>query len=138
MDILKTREQLRSCSIYDLPLRVTFYARVSTEKDAQLNSLDNQISFYSNMIKKNPNWEYVEGYIDEGLSAISTEKRENFHRMVTDGENGEFDMIILKFPDLQETRLTVSGSQESFCTSALRCFFRTTTSTRLTRTANCG
>ena len=96
MDILKTREQLRSCSIYDLPLRVTFYARVSTEKDAQLNSLDNQISFYSNMIKKNPNWEYVEGYIDEGLSAISTEKRENFHRMVTDGENGEFDMIITK------------------------------------------
>lgn len=72
MDILKTREQLRSCSIYDLPLRVTFYARVSTEKDAQLNSLDNQISFYSNMIKKNPNWEYVEGYIDEGLSAIIT------------------------------------------------------------------
>lgn len=54
MDILKTREQLRSCSIYDLPLRVTFYARVSTEKDAQLNSLDNQISFYSNMIKKIP------------------------------------------------------------------------------------
>lgn len=96
MDILKTREQLRSCSIYDLPLRVTFYARVSTEKDAQLNSLDNQISFYSNMIKKNPNWQYVEGYIDEGLSAISTEKRENFHRMVTDGENGEFDMIITK------------------------------------------
>lgn len=59
MDILKTREQLRSCSIYDLPLRVTFYARVSTEKDAQLNSFDNQISFYSNMIKKNPNWEYA-------------------------------------------------------------------------------
>lgn len=39
MDILKTREQLRSCSIYDLPLRVTFYARVSTEKDAQLTRL---------------------------------------------------------------------------------------------------
>lgn len=96
MNILKTREQLRSCSIYDLPLRVTFYARVSTEKDAQLNSLDNQISFYSNFIKRNPNWEYVEGYVDEGLSAISTEKRENFHRMVTDGENGEFDMIITK------------------------------------------
>ncbi len=96
MDIFGTRQKLRSCSIYDLPLRVTFYARVSTEKDAQLNSLDNQISFYSNFIKRNPNWEYVEGYVDEGLSAISTEKRENFHRMITDGENGEFDMIITK------------------------------------------
>lgn len=96
MDIFGTRQKLRSCSIYDLPLRVTFYARVSTEKDAQLNSLDNQISFYSNFIKRNLNWEYVEGYVDEGLSAISTDKRENFHRMITDGENGEFDMIITK------------------------------------------
>lgn len=54
MDILKTREQLRRCSIYDLPLRVIFYARVSTEKDAKLNSPDNQISLYLNMIKKIP------------------------------------------------------------------------------------
>lgn len=96
MDIFNTRQKLRSCSIYDLPLRVTFYARVSTEKDAQLNSLDNQISFYSNFIQRNPNWEYVEGYVDEGLSAISTDKRENFHRMITDGENGEFDLIVTK------------------------------------------
>lgn len=96
MDIFGTRQQLRSCTIFDLPLRVTFYARVSTEKDAQLNSLDNQISFYSNFIKSNLNWEYVEGYVDEGLSAISTDKRENFHRMITDGENGEFDLIVTK------------------------------------------
>ena len=96
MDIFGTRQKLRSCSIYDLPLRVTFYARVSTEKDAQLNSLDNQISFYTNFIKKNPNWEYIEGYVDEGLSAISTDKRENFHRMITDGKNDEFDLIITK------------------------------------------
>lgn len=96
MDIFDIRRQLRSCSIYDLPLRVTFYARVSTEKDAQLNSLDNQISFYSNFIKKNPKWQYVDGYVDEGLSAISTEKRENFHRMVTDGKNGKFDLIVTK------------------------------------------
>lgn len=87
---------MKTASIYELPLRVTFYARVSTEKDAQLNSLDNQVSYYSEMIKKNPNWEFVEGYVDEGLSAISTEKRENFHRMVDDGMNGEFDLIITK------------------------------------------
>lgn len=96
MDIFKTRTMLKSSSIYELPLRVTFYARVSTEKDAQLNSLDNQVSYYSDMIKNNPHWEYVEGYVDEGLSAISTNKRENFHRMVDDGIKGEFDLIITK------------------------------------------
>lgn len=62
-------------SIYDIPLRVTFYARVSSEKDEQLNSLDNQISYYRNFINKNANWEFVEGYIDEGLSGISTKNQ---------------------------------------------------------------
>ena len=38
----------------------------------------------------------MEGYIDEGLSAATTKKRENFHRMVADGENGLFDLIITK------------------------------------------
>ena len=53
MDILNIRTLLRTKSIYDIPLRVTFYARVSTDSDEQLNSLDNQISYYENFIKKN-------------------------------------------------------------------------------------
>ena len=48
MDILDIRTMLRTRSIYDIPLRVTFYARVSTDSDEQLNSLDNQISYYEN------------------------------------------------------------------------------------------
>ena len=96
MDILQVRRQLKSKTIYDIPLRVTFYARVSTDKDEQLNSLDNQIHYYEELIRKNQAWTYVPGYIDEGLSGISTKKRENFHRMVEDGKNGEFDMIITK------------------------------------------
>jgi DNA invertase Pin-like site-specific DNA recombinase len=96
MDIHTTRQQLKTKSIYDLPMRVTFYARVSSEKDEQLNSLDNQITYYQDLIRKNPVWEYVEGYIDEGLSAATTKKRENFHRMVDDGKAGVFDFIITK------------------------------------------
>ncbi len=96
MDIHTTRQQLKTKSIYDLPMRVTFYARVSSEKDEQLNSLDNQITYYQDLIRKNPVWEYVEGYIDEGLSAATTKKRENFHRMVDDGKTGVFDFIITK------------------------------------------
>ena len=96
MDIHTARQQLRMRSIYDLPMRVTFYARVSSEKDEQLNSLENQITYYSDFIKKNKNWTYVEGYIDEGLSAATTKKRESFHRMVDDGKAGKFDFIITK------------------------------------------
>ena len=96
MDIHVTRQQLKTKSIYDIPMRVTYYARVSSEKDEQLNSLGNQISYYEDFIKKNPNWTYVEGYIDEGLSAATTKKRENFHRMVDDGKAGVFDFIITK------------------------------------------
>lgn len=96
MDIHTARQQLKTRSIYDLPMRVTFYARVSSEKDEQLNSLDNQITYYQDLIQKNPAWEYVEGYIDEGLSAATTKKRENFHRMVDDGKAGGFDFIITK------------------------------------------
>jgi len=96
MDIHSIRQDLKRRSIYDLPLRVTFYARVSSESDEQLNSLGNQISYYENLIRKNLEWTFVPGYIDEGLSAATTKKRENFHRMVEDGKAGLFDLIITK------------------------------------------
>lgn len=96
MNIHEIRQMMKTKSIYDIPMRVTFYARVSSEKDEQLNSLDNQISYYTDYIKKNPNWDYVPGYIDEGISGISTKKRENFNQMIEDSENDMFDFVITK------------------------------------------
>ena len=96
MDIHTVRQQLKMRTVYDLPLRVTFYARVSSESDEQLNSLGNQIDYYRDLIQRNKSWTYVDGYIDEGLSAATTKKRENFHRMVEDGKAGLFDLIITK------------------------------------------
>ena len=96
MDIHTIRQQLRRMSIYDIPLRVTFYARVSSESDEQLNSLGNQITYYEDLIGRNAHWTYVAGYIDEGLSAATTKNRENFHRLVEDGEAGLFDLVITK------------------------------------------
>ena len=96
MDIHSVRQQLRMKSIYDIPLRVTYYARVSSESDEQLNSLGNQISYYEDFIRKNAAWTFVPGYIDEGLSGISTKRRENFNRMVDDAEAGKFDLVITK------------------------------------------
>ena len=50
MDIHFIRQELRTKTIYDIPLRVTFYARVSTESEEQINSLDNQISYYKDNV----------------------------------------------------------------------------------------
>ena len=83
MDLHMIRQELKRRSIYDLPLRVTFYARVSSESDEQLNSLGNQISYYENLIRKNAAWTFVSGYVDEGISAATTKKRDNFHRSLS-------------------------------------------------------
>ena len=96
MDIHSVRQLLRMKSIYDIPLRVTYYARVSSDSDEQLNSLGNQISYYDELIKRNRNWTFVPGYIDEGLSGISTKKRENFNRMIEDAAEDKFDLVITK------------------------------------------
>ena len=98
MDIYAVREQIKKENInfMNLPLRVTFYARVSTEFNVQLNSLDNQITYYTDFIKSNPNWEYVDGYVDEGISGVSTAKRERFNEMIEDGKLGLFDLVITK------------------------------------------
>ena len=96
MDIHSVRLWLKTKSIYDIPLRVTYYARVSSESDEQLNSLGNQITYYEDLIKRNKNWTFVPGYIDEGLSGISTKKRENFNRMIEDAAEDKFDLVITK------------------------------------------
>ena len=97
MTIRKLREQLRmGRSIYDLSLRVTYYARVSTEKVEQQGSLENQVQYYTEFIQKNPNWTFVQGYVDEGISGTSTYKRESFLRMIDDAHRGLFDFIITR------------------------------------------
>ncbi len=97
MNVLKIRNEMRNGkSIFDLPLRVTYYARVSTEKDEQLNSLENQVQYYTELIQSKPNWTYVPGYIDEGISGTSTKKRDSFLQMISDAKAGRFDFIITK------------------------------------------
>ena len=97
MNVLRIRNEMRNGkTIFDLPLRVTFYARVSTDKDEQINSLENQVQYYTELIQSKPNWTFVSGYIDEGISGTSTKKRDSFLRMITDAKAGRFDFIITK------------------------------------------
>ena len=98
MNIYAVRQQLKleGKNFYDLPLRVTYYARVSTEMKQQLNSLDNQIAYYEDYIRSHPDWTFVPGYVDEGISGVTTKKREQFNEMVEDAAAGAFDLIITK------------------------------------------
>ena len=97
MEVRKIRAEMRNGrSFYDMPLRVTFYARVSTDQDEQINSLENQVQYYTELIQSKPNWKFVPGYVDEGISGGSTKKRDNFNRMIRDAKAGMFDSIITK------------------------------------------
>jgi Site-specific recombinases, DNA invertase Pin homologs len=94
LDVKKLIESGRN--FYDIPLRVVYYARVSTEKDEQINSLRNQTQYYEDYIRSNSNWTYIGGYIDEGISGTSTKKRDSFLRMISDAKNDKFDYIVTK------------------------------------------
>lgn len=97
MTIRTLRDQLRQGrSLRELPLRVTFYARVSTDKEEQLSSLEHQVEYYTDFIRKNPCWTYVPGYVDEGISGTTTWKRERFLQMIADAHRGLFDFIVTK------------------------------------------
>ncbi|WP_432650066.1 recombinase family protein [Huintestinicola sp.] len=97
MDIYEAANKMKyeQKNIFDLKLRVTFYARVSTTKEEQENSIENQITYFTDFIKNNKNWTYVEGYVDRvrGEYAVN---RVNFMRMIEDGKAGVFDLVLTK------------------------------------------
>lgn len=97
MDIYEMANKMKyeRKTIFDLNIRVTFYARVSTTRDEQENSIENQIAFFTDMIKNNHNWTYIEGYVDR-IRGEQAENRANFMRMVEDGKAGVFDLILTK------------------------------------------
>lgn len=76
--------------------RVAGYARVSTDSDEQLTSYEAQVDYYTHFIRKNPDWEFVGVYTDEGISALNTRHREGFNRMIADALDGKIDLIVTK------------------------------------------
>ena len=97
MDLIDIRNKLNlGINLSNINLRVTYYVRVSTDNILQINSLNNQIEYFYEMIKNNSNWEYIEGYIDEGISGTTDYKRDNFMKMIEDAKNNKFDLIITK------------------------------------------
>lgn len=97
MDLYTVRNNImKGVSLQELNLRVCFYARVSTDKDEQLHSLQSQISFFNDYISKVPNWKFIGSYIDEGISGTQVKKRDEFLRMTRDAKKHKFDLILTK------------------------------------------
>lgn len=93
--------------------RVAIYARVSTEHEAQISALENQVQYYSEILKRHPEYDLYDRYIDEGITGTSVTKRPSFMRMMEDAKKGLFDLIITRevsrfarntVDTLQETR----------------------------------
>lgn len=76
--------------------RVAAYARVSTDSEEQLTSYEAQVDYYTKYIKSRSDWQFVDVYTDEGISATNTKKRDGFNRMVQDALDGRIDLIVTK------------------------------------------
>ena len=77
-------------------LRVAAYARVSTDSDKQLVSLEAQKNHYEIYIKARPDWEYAGLYYDEGVSGTKLAKRDGLKNLLDDCDRGLIDYIIVK------------------------------------------
>ena len=92
------RFKLTDYALFDRnrPRVVAIYGRVSTEHEAQLSALGNQMQWYEDQAKYHPNWTVVETYIDEGITGTQAKKRPAFLRMLEDARQGKFDLIVTR------------------------------------------
>ena len=114
------------------PRDVVIYARVSTEHEAQLSALDNQLDWYRPLLEQHPNWHLVRTYVDEGITGTSANKRPQFLRMLANAQRGEFDLILTRevsrfarntVDTLQYTRqLKAIGVEVFFINDGIRTF----------------
>ena len=76
--------------------KAVFYGRVSTEHEAQLAALENQMQWYEDQAKYHPNWTVLDKYIDEGITGTQAKKRPAFMQMIEDAKRGDFDLIVTR------------------------------------------
>ena len=76
--------------------KIVFYGRVSTEHEAQLSALENQMQWYDDQLNRHENWTLVHKYIDKGITGTLAKKRPSFMQMMRDAEKGGFDLIVTR------------------------------------------
>ena len=92
---MKTIKRLETLNVTDVKKqKVAAYARVSHQD--LLQSLSEQISYYSKVIQNNPSWEYVGVYFDNSVSGRNTKNRKEYLRLIDDCRKGKIDIILTK------------------------------------------
>lgn len=76
-------------------MKIAAYCRVSTEKEAQIDSLEKQIEFFNEFTKKN-GYELYKLYADEGISGRQIKHRKQFQQMMIDAKAKKFDKVVVK------------------------------------------
>ena len=75
-----------------------FYARVSSEKEMQLDALESQLKWYDEKERQLSD-EYIflpDRYIDRGITGTQAKKRPEFMRMIEDAKAHKFDVIFTR------------------------------------------
>ncbi|OQB30777.1 MAG: hypothetical protein BWY07_02494 [Candidatus Hydrogenedentes bacterium ADurb.Bin170] len=89
-------EQATSAKVKLKKIKVAAYCRVSTDSDAQLESLEAQKTHYENYITSRDDWEFAGLYYDEGITGTKKDKRPELLRLIDDCKAGKVDFIITK------------------------------------------
>lgn len=76
-------------------MKIAAYCRVSTEKEAQIDSLEKQIEFFNEFTKKN-GYELYKLYADEGISGKQIKHRKQFQQMMEDAKHKKFEKVVVK------------------------------------------
>ena len=76
-------------------MKIAAYCRVSTEKEAQIDSLEKQIEFFNEFTKKN-GYELYKLYADEGISGKQIKHRKQFQQMMLDAKAKKFYKVVVK------------------------------------------
>ena len=109
--VIEIPQEQENSSIWSRQLRVAAYCRVSTSYEEQQQSLENQIEYFTQYIKRNPFWRLVAVYVDNA-SGLHTKNRPGYQKMLKDCWKGKIDLILVKSlsrfgRDAKETMTTI-------------------------------
>ncbi len=80
----------------DREIAVAFYARVSTEHEAQVNALENQQSWCMDLLRGHPNWKMTELYTDRGITGTLAKRRNGFLQAIEDGKQKKYKLLVVR------------------------------------------
>ena len=93
---MKTITRIEPVRSFRPKCKAAAYCRVSTARESQQSSIENQRIHYEELIHSHSDWEMAGIYYEEGISATGKEKRVQLQRMLEDCRKGKIDLILTK------------------------------------------